>query len=159
MIEWTESARRTLEEYCARSKAALAGSGVDTDEVIDDLRRHVEEEVRAAGLTVVAESDIQRILTRVGEPGAATEKKFVAQPPAQEPAMERRKKPGYILLVLGVILPLGTLIFEGVTGISAGVLFDPLPNWFHVLAVGLVPAANLWVWRAGRAWSRCECAG
>ena len=79
MIEWTESARRTLDEYCARSRAALAGTGADADEVIDDLRRHVEEEVRAAGLTVVAESDIQRILTRVGEPGAATEKKFVAR--------------------------------------------------------------------------------
>lgn len=73
MTEWTETARRILDEYCARSRAALAGTGADADEVIDDLRRHVDEEIRAAGLTVVTEGDIRRILDRVGEPRAAVE--------------------------------------------------------------------------------------
>ena len=71
MMEWTDTARRTLDEYCDRARAALAGTGADADEVIDDLRRHVEEEARAAQLTVVTEGDVRRILARVGEPGAA----------------------------------------------------------------------------------------
>jgi hypothetical protein len=154
MTQWTETARRTLDEYCARSKAALAGTGADADEVIDDLRRHVDEEIRAAGLTVVTEDDIRRILSRVGEPGAAIEPKAKPDPtpPPSAPAPKTEKKrPGYILLALGVVLPLITLVFEWISGISAGVLFDPLPSWFHILAVALVPAANLWIWQAARA--------
>jgi hypothetical protein len=154
MTQWTETARRCLDEYCARSKAALAGTGADADEVIDDLRRHVDEEIRAAGLTVVTEGDIRRILDRVGEPGSAIEPKaeVVQPPPPSAPALKTEKKrPGYILLALGVVLPLITFIFEWITGISAGVLFDPIPNWFQILAVALVPAANLWIWLAGRA--------
>ena len=38
MSEWTETARRTLDDYCARSKAVLAGTGADADEVVQDLR-------------------------------------------------------------------------------------------------------------------------
>jgi hypothetical protein len=153
MTQWTETARRILDEYCARSKAVLAGTGADANEVIDDLRRHVDEEIHAAGLTVVTEDDIRRILNRVGEPGSAVEPKAeaAAPPPISAPAPKAEKKrPGYILLALGVVLPLITLTFEWITGISAGVLFDPLPSWFHVLAVALVPAANLWIWQAGR---------
>jgi hypothetical protein len=154
MIQWTDTARRTLEDYCTRSRAALAGTGADGDEVIDDLRRHVDEELRAAGLTVVTEDDIRRILNRVGEPGAAVEPKAAAvestSPPASAPKKDK-KWPGFILLALGVVLPLITLVFEWVTGISAGVLFDPIPSWLQILAVALVPAANLWIWLAGRA--------
>ncbi len=152
MIEWTETARRVLDEYCARTKTVLAGSGADVDEVVDDLRRHIDQEVTAAGLKVVTEADLRRLLARLGEPGAAVEKKPDAGPPAAAPGpVKDKKRPGFILLVLGVVLPLGTLIFELLTGISAGVVFDPLPTWFQVLAVALVPVANFWIWRAGRA--------
>jgi len=160
MTQWTDPARRTLDDYCARSKTVLAGTGADADEVIDDLRRHVDEEIRAAGLTVVTEGDIRRILDRVGEPGSAVEPKAEAGQPSAPAASDpdRKKKwlgffslvATFILLVLGVVLPLGTLIFEWSTGISAGVLFDPVPNWFYILAVTLVPAANLWTWWASR---------
>ena len=153
MIEWTEAARRALDGYCARSRAALAGTGADADEVIEDLRRHVDEEVRAAHLTVVTEGDLRRILDRVGEAGSAVEQKAEAsrQPSAPPAESWYRKKPGFTLLVLGVVLPLAALILEWMTGISAGVLFDPISNWLQIFAVALVPAANLWMWLAGRA--------
>ena len=154
MIEWTDTAKRTLEEYCTRSEAVLAGSGADAREVSDDLRRHVEEEVRAAHLSVVTEDDVRRILTRVGEPGTSVEERAQKNAPSPTPSASpvvEQKRPGILLLVLGVILPLGTLIFELVTGASAGVLFDPLPSWFSVAAVALVPGANFWIWWAGRA--------
>ena len=152
MIEWTETARRVLDEYCARTKTVLVGSGADVDEVVDDLRRHVDQELAAAGLKVVTEADIRRLLARLGEPGAAVEKKPDAGEKATSPGpVKDKKRPGFILLVLAVVLPLGTLIFELLTGISAGVVFDPLPTWFQVLAVALVPAVNFWIWRAGRA--------
>ena len=152
MTEWTDTARKTLEEYCARSRSALEGTSADANEVIDDLRRHVEEEVRAAELSVVTEGDVRRILARVGEPELGERKVRVAQPPASVPASERpeKKRPGFFLLILGVVFPIITLGFELVTGVSAGVIFDPLPTWFHVLIIALVPAANFWIWRAAR---------
>ena len=39
MSEWTETARRALEEYCARSRTTLVGTGADANEVIEDLRQ------------------------------------------------------------------------------------------------------------------------
>ncbi|HXF09491.1 MAG TPA: VIT domain-containing protein, partial [Desulfuromonadaceae bacterium] len=53
----------------------------------------------------------------------------------------------FIAVIFGVLLPVGTLGFEMFTGASAGVLFDPIPTWFHVAAVALVPAVNLWLCR------------
>ncbi len=152
MSEWTETARRALEQYCARAREALAGTGADANEVVEDLRRHVEEEARVAKLSVVTEEDVRRILTRVGEPGSviAAQPNRDQPPPAAATTPKEKIRPGYILLMLGVVLPLITLGFELATGMSAGVLFDPLPSWMHVVAVGMVPLANFWIWRAGR---------
>lgn len=150
MITWTDAAKQTLEEYCRRTRENLNGSGADPDEVIDDLRRHVDEELRAANLTVVTEEDVRRILARVGEPLAAGGQPQPSSPSA--PGKEEkpsRKKPGMIFLVaaflFGILLPAGTLIFEMKTGISAGVLFDPIPGWFSLFAVALVPIVNCWL--------------
>ena len=124
MIPWTESAAQHWDDYCRRTRENLRGSGADADEVVDDLRRHVEEEARTAQLTVVSEEDLRRILARVGEPAAA------------EAAQPRNKKSflGRVFLitafVFGVVLPTGTILFELFTGASAAILFDPLPTWF-----------------------------
>ena len=154
MSEWTETARRALEEYCARSRAALTGTGADANEVIEDLRRHVEEELRSAKLSVVTEEDVRRILARVGEPNPAGEttgtNRAAPAPPAEKPGKENTR-PGIPALLFGVVLPVITLLFELFTSMSAGVLFDPLPSWLHVGLVTLVPVANFLVWRAARA--------
>lgn len=153
MSEWTETARRALEDYCARSRAALAGTGADAGEVSEDLRRHVEEELRHANLSVVTEEDVRRVLARVGEPQAAHETQSSpdnanhTSAPRTAPVTVR---PGWIVFVLGVVLPAVTMFFELISGISAGVLFDPMPGWLHVILVSLVPTANFLVWRAAR---------
>ena len=154
MSQWTESARQAFERYCARTRQSLAGTGADAEEVIDDLRRHVDEEIRSAGLTVATEEDMERILRRVGEAAAPVETPSHSAPASSvsnPETLPERRRPGWTLLIMGVILPAIALGLELVTGVSAGVLFDPLPTWFQVLAVSLVPLANLWMWRAGRA--------
>ena len=144
MIAWTDTAERALENYCQRTRENLRNSGADPEEVVDDLRRHIEEEIRGEKLSVVTEEDVRRILARVGEPAPATD-----GPPCQN----QPKRPGRFFLaaafIFGVLLPLGSLAFEMFTGISAGVLFDPIPTWFQVAAVALVPVVNLWLIRIG----------
>ena len=142
MTPWTETAAKAWEDFCRRTRENLRGSGADADEVVDDLRRHVEEEIRAAKLSIVTEEDMRRILSRVGEPAAAD----TALPPRKKAILKR----AYLIVALlfGVLLPVGTLLFEIFTGASAGVLFDPIPTWFQILAVALVPLTNLWLWLA-----------
>src|SRR5450755_927445 len=99
MTPWTETAAKVWEDFCRRTRENLRGSGADADEVVDDLRRHVEEEIRISKLSVVTEEDMRRILARVGDPAVA------------EPAPPPRKK-GFlrwsflvIAFLFGVLLP------------------------------------------------------
>jgi hypothetical protein len=140
MTPWTENAAKMWEDFCRRTRENLRGSGADADEVVDDLRRHVEEEVRALKLSIVTEEDLRRILARVGEPTTVE--------PERTPAKKSWLKWTAVVLAFffGVLLPTGTLLFEMFTGVSAGVLFDPIPTWFQILAVALVPLTNLWLW-------------
>src|SRR5438093_6712458 len=47
------------------------------------------------------------------------------------------------VILFGVFLPLGTLFAELATHMCAGTFFDPIPTWWHVALVALVPVANL----------------
>ena len=142
MTPWTDAATKTWENFCERTRENLRGSGADADEVVDDLRRHVEEEIRKAQLSVVTEEDMRRILARVGEPPAA---ETAAQPSAKKSFWRRLFLSAAFFF--GVVLPVGALLFEVFTGASAAVLFDPIPTWFQIVAVALVPITNCWLWR------------
>ncbi len=48
------------------------------------------------------------------------------------------------LLIFGVVLPVITLVAEFVSGMCAQVYVNPMPTLWHVLMIGLVPAANLY---------------
>ena len=151
MTEWTNSAKAELERYCSRVQESLAGSGADGQEVIDDLKRHVEAEIAAAQLRVVTAEDLRVILARIGEPTSPKEKEpspaGVSAPVKNE---SKPRKPGFLLLFFGVILPAITIGFELTTHMSASVLFDPLRTVWHLLMVAFVPLANLAVWVAVR---------
>src|SRR5580698_5560633 len=71
MTEWTDSAKKLWVEYNAGTKAALEGTGADAQEVLEDLKRHVDEEASAAKLGVVTEEDLRKILAKIGPPEAA----------------------------------------------------------------------------------------
>ena len=147
MTNWTSSAKSRLEAYFSQIHADLQASGVDVDEVTEDLRRHIEQEATALNLTVVTEQDVGKILGRIGAPESG--RVLTAPPP---PARDESKgeaavkRPGFALLFFGFILPLGTILFEFLTGACAAVLFDPLPTFAHVLLTLVVPLSNLWIW-------------
>jgi len=154
MNQWTESARSALEAYFAKTRNSLESSGADINEVIDDLRRHVEQEIAASRLTVVTEQDVKQILARVGSPEPVDAPKTKIEPqttPAVTPsATGKSPRPGSVLLVLGILLPLGTVVFEFLTGACSGVLFDPMPTFAHAILTVLVPLVCLAVWATVR---------
>jgi len=155
MTPWTEAARAELERYFARVRPTLEASGADANEVIEDLRRHLDAEVATAQLPVVTEQDVQRLLARIGAPEPpAVEKPGLASAEASAQASPAAVKPGRfvngLLLFAGVILPLITLALELATRMCAGAFFDPLPTIWNVVLVAFVPVANLLAWIAIR---------
>jgi hypothetical protein len=158
MADWTNSAKAELDKYSARVSERLAGSGADTTEVIDDLKRHIEAEIQAARLQIVTEEDLRRILARIGEPAASLaeghstrSEPVEAQPEFLSAAAKPERKPlRLFVLIFGVILPIVTIVTELVTRMCSEVLFDPLPTVWHVLMVAAVPLSNLAIWFAVR---------
>lgn len=158
MHQMTDSARSALEAFLARARRSLEGSGADVDEVISDLRRHVEEEIAARKITMVTEQEMRQIIARVGIPepvpqgaalGSGEEWREPPRPQTTPPPLQRTApapQPGLVLLLLGVIIPFATLAFELLTGSCAGIFFDPMPTVGHILLVALVPTINLLVW-------------
>jgi hypothetical protein len=157
MHEWTEAARTEFQRYLDRARSSLNAPPGETGEVLDDLRRHIEEEVHAAGLMVVTEEDIRRITTRLGLPESAADRSQAHPGPSPTPALippQSSLNPGMqrwslgFLLIFGTVMPLIALLFEWISGLCAAAFFDPLPTVAHALLVGSVPAANLLVWLA-----------
>jgi hypothetical protein len=54
--------------------------------------------------------------------------------------------PGDLMLLFGVLLPAAAIVIEALGHACAQTLFDPMPTYWHVAAVSLVPASNLLVW-------------
>ena len=66
--------------------------------------------------------------------------RFVPVQPTPSPAV------GFGHILFGVIYPASVVAFELATRVCAKDLFDPMPTLWHVFAVCLVPASNLWTW-------------
>lgn len=145
MSDWTDSAKRALEEHLDRSRARFAAQGAEAEEVVEDIRRHVEEELNASRLGVVTEADVKRVLAAIDPQGGGEADSIVDPKPTEAPSRAPKRVSVFIrglLWFFGVILPAGTLALELVTRMCAGDFFDPIPTWFHVLLVALVPMAN-----------------
>src|SRR5262245_8479160 len=65
-----------------------------------------------------------------------------------KPVDEERtqQRPGEWILVLGVIYPVVVIGIELLSRMCAEAFFDPMPTYWHTLAVAFVPASNLLIW-------------
>ena len=150
MNEWTPNARAVLEQHLNLHRARFAADGAEADEVIGDLRLHLEREAAALKLAVVTEADVRRILARVApdlltlpgsaSPPAESNRPTPPEAPPGPPAFSRTRET--LLWIFGVLLPLGTLLFEWTTRACAAELLDPAPTVLHALLIALVPATH-----------------
>ena len=151
MNHWSKSAQDALEEHLRAYRASLpSGDGLDADEVVADLRRHVEEELPDDLFPIVTAEQVRQVLQRMGpapEP-EQTRKAPAARVEASDwnPNRERARLMPFAFF-FGVLLPVITLLFELSTHFSGGVFFDPIPTFWHVAAVALVPVCGALVWR------------
>ncbi len=153
MIEWSEEAKKEWEAFLTRQRRALARSEGDPEEVVEDLRRHLDEELIKQKVQIVTRADIQRLTRSMGavdpEPQAPSPslRPAAASASARPRDPSKRSVPGVPLLIFGVFLPLISLLAELSFHPCAGMFFDPIPTWWHVLLVGSVPILNLFLIR------------
>ena len=145
MSQWTEAARRELDDYFRRVRPTLQTGGADPEEVIEDLRRHLDSEVQAARLLIVTDEDVRRLLARIGAPQPTIPEPVLA-PKSLLPKAESPQKAGVLLFIAAVLIPAVTFIIEFITGMCADTFFDPMPTFWHVILVGMVPAINACAW-------------
>ena len=151
-MTWTDSAKQRLDAYLNGLQPSFHIAGADPGEVSEDMRRHVMEELAASKVDVVTPEDVERVLRRFGAPEVPptrTPPQQASPAATQEPGRWRVKNRWYVIaLFCGVLLPLGTLLFEVTSRLCAAVLFDPLPDYGHLLLVASVPLLNALTWWA-----------
>ena len=136
-MEWTTAAKEELDRHLEIARSGLEDSGADPSEVIEDLRRHVEEEALVSKLAVVTDQDVRRILARLGP---VTPELAVKPPPLSF-------KLKFIAISSSVLAVLAILV-EAFTHTCAGMFIDPIPTIWHLFLVSLVPAGTLYGWVA-----------
>ena len=73
MSEWTAAANEKWQQYAQETRKRLEGTGAEPEEVLQDIRSHVETELQNKNLSIVTEEDISQILLRIGYPEASSE--------------------------------------------------------------------------------------
>ena len=150
MTQWTKTAQDALEDYLSRAGESIKGSGADADEVKEDLRRHVNQEIAAAGLQIITEEDVRRILARIGPAERPSIDPFPQRATPEQRTEPTESKWHSGLLFFGVALPVATIVIEVATHMCAGVFFDPIPTWWHVALASMVPVVNFVCWHTIR---------
>ena len=143
----TPSAQEELDRYFEETRPRLVMAGADPDEVIDDLRRRLQEELAGRAPASVGPGELRALLARFGpiDPPAPT--------PAALPPVPRSGWGGFrtaCFVVFGVVLPIVTVGTELLAGWSAQDFLDPMPTFVHMMLCLLVPAGQLYAWGAVR---------
>lgn len=137
MKHWTKQAEARLAQYLRIRVSCEQLSEWEAEELRDDLRRHVYEEAESMEGESIGLMQIEHL---IGKMDGGRPVDVLAPPPA-------RTWPGavasFFLWVFGVILPVGVLGFEMFSGACSAVLFNPIPTWWHILAIAAVPAVNV----------------
>ena len=153
MKKWTTQTEQRLTEYLDERASREGFAGEDAAELKDDLRRHIHEEAEKLDGEVIGVVHLENILARL-DAGYRPVGGRVAAVPAS------RVQGGFLKWTFGVILPLGVLVFEAIASFCGSVFFSPVPTWWHVAWIALVPILNIWLLRGtGKESSRGAAAG
>jgi len=167
-LQWTPEAEETLSAFFKRHWDKLCPEGANPAEVHENIRLHISEDASASGAKLITAERLN--LSLVGlVPDADSITAAPAVAPLPEPVLEPdvpTKSPAFLrrgagrtdqvkpltgwFLFFGVILPIGVVAFELVSHACAGVLFDPIPTWWHTMIVAFVPITNFLIFRRSR---------
>jgi len=149
---WTTAAESELSRYFDHLRQTLGPTGADTVEVLDDIKRHIEEEARSKRLGVITRHDLRKIIHGIGEPGWGNAEPQEHEDPGETPretpvppasGKPAPAKPSGWLLAGGVALPILAILLEVVAN-AVEVLFrvQLMSRWSELLLLAMVPLAQ-----------------
>ncbi len=143
MKNWTTQAEQRLEEYLRQRAAREGFEGEDATELKGDLMRHIHEEAERSAAGEIGLLHLENLLGRL-DAGY--------RPIAEIPVKPRRGRGrgwSFWCWTFGVVFPAAVLLLEVTTSMCGEVLFNPVPTWWHVAWIALVPLLNAWLLCAG----------
>lgn len=148
MAKWTNSAKAEWKTYGIRLRETLDDSEADVAEVEEDLKRHVDEEAHAAGLTIIDGDWLRQTLGRIGTLEIPDKEEDVSvhsqgTPPTKPELKFNQKKLPLGLAITAVLWPAISILIELMSRFCTGVLFDPMPSLWHIAMLGFIPIGNL----------------
>ncbi len=150
MIEWTEDAKKAFQRYVSLIKGSVESMEADPQEVEEDLRRHIEEELGKGNSTIITGEDVRQVVQRMGLLDVALTVDVPGGDLGGEmtpPKVCRWRWWETTLVVgFGVALPALALLVEYGEHLSGNFYVNPIPTMWHILLILLVPLANLAVW-------------
>lgn len=138
MMTWTESAQKLLERYLAYHHRQAETNGADASEVEADMRRLAHSAPELVGVSVVSEDLLRTALLRLG-PAEWESQVGMITPPG---GAFKQGCFAFFFVCTGILMPIIVLFIELSTRACASELFNPLPHWWSVILVALVPLAN-----------------
>jgi hypothetical protein len=135
-MEWSESAKKSFEKHTQRIKSQLIELGVDESEVVEDIKRHIEEEITAQKLPLVTEEDVDHLIKKF-HPSNKDEKCRTASVRISV----KLDFPWFFFF--GVLAPFLFIVWVFITHPSA--VFTE--NIFYTIAAFLLPTTNLFLWK------------
>jgi|GEM_PF-1783791 len=144
--DWSDSAHALWLQYTARIEARLRSDDADAEEVIQDLRIHLEEEQRRRNLQLLSRQDMEAFLRRFGLPDIPVPSSTSTENPPPRRKRFARVLPTLKWIIL-VLIPTLALLDEAVFR-DATLHFRPLfPHVLLFLMACVVPiqkALQLW---------------
>ena len=111
-------------------------TGAEAEELRGDLRSHIHEEAERSDGENISLMKLENILGRL-DAGY--------RPPTETPEPRPARGGGFVRFLIwtfGVVMPALVLVFEIFSSFCGSVFFDPIPTWWHVALVAMVPAVN-----------------
>ncbi len=149
---WSDAARARLEEFLRDAPAQAGLTGEAAAELSADLDQHIHEEMKRENVPVISVATLEPLLARLAStPAPAAETPAPARKPVPPTPLEtiQRSKPWHrwLFLLVGVIIPAATILFELFTGACGADFFRPFATPAHALFAAVVPLANYLAWR------------
>ena len=142
MTTWTPAAESFFREFIASHFGARPA-----DEVAQDLRCHVHEELTQRGVSKVTRIELERVMDELNP-----DDEIVSSPAWDRPKpvdVRASDKPASVKTIAAgffyVVLPTIVILLESIFRWCAAHFFDPVPTVFHALLLLAVPCTSGWL--------------
>ncbi|MBK1882269.1 PEP-CTERM sorting domain-containing protein [Luteolibacter pohnpeiensis] len=139
MKTWTPQAEQRFTEYLQERVVREGLDAEDGADLKEDLRRHVYEEAERAKAGQIGLLELETILARMD-----TGYRPLPPQPVKKQRGWLKRIQRMMLWLSAVILPLAAVMIEWTTSMCGTIFFDPIPSYWHLGMVSLVPIANAW---------------